>query len=211
MEHPRCFIQDHLGAAIMKVWILRNGQNHGPYSIQQLQDWLTNGQVSQHDQAWHQGHQWRPLGDVLRDAGCVLPPPPQAAAPFPMFTPGAAYADPDSTIRRIADYERVSGILWIVIGALQCLTLIGIIAGIWNIVAGISRIRVVPIILQRDPRVPAIFEGIGQLIVIGVINLFLGGVFGVLFVIFDFFIRDMVLRNRHLFEQSNVTDTNFPF
>ena len=186
----------------MKIWISRSGQNHGPYSVEQLQAWLDRGQVSQHDLAWHEGHQWRSLGDVLRDAGCVLPPPPQIASAFPIFAVATATGAPEDTVRRIADYERVSGILWIVIGVFQCLTLIGIIAGIWNIFAGISRIRIVPTILQRDPRVPAAFEGIGQLIVIGIINLMLGGVVGVLFVIFDFVIRDMVLRNRHLFEQA---------
>ncbi len=196
----------------MKIWISRNGQSHGPYSIEQLQQWLTGGQVSQHDQAWHEGHQWRPLGDVLRDAGCVLPPPPPlAASAFPLFTASQTMAaSPDHTVRRIADYERISGILWIIIGAIQCLTLIGIIAGVWNIVAGISRISAAPLILQRDPRVPAMFEGIGQLIVIGLINIFLGGIVGVLFVIFDFVIRDMVLRNRQLFEQPALTGNALP-
>lgn len=194
----------------MNIWISRNGQNHGPYSIEQLQQWLASGQVSQHDMAWHQGHQWRALGDVLRDAGCVMPPPPPAAPSF--FSPNNlatdATASPESAVRRIADYERVSGILWIVIGAIQCITIVGIIAGIWNIFAGISRIRIVPVILQRDPRIPAAFEGIGQLIIIGVINLLLGGIVGVLFVIFDFVIRDMVLRNRHLFERAEVVNTS---
>lgn len=185
----------------MKVWILRTGQYDGPYSVEQLQDWLNKGQVSQLDLAWHEGHQWRPLRNVLRDAGCMLPPPSPAAA-FQMFAVATGAAEPEIVVRRIADYERVSGILWIVIGAFQCLTLIGIIAGIWNIVAGISRIRAVPIILQRDPRIPAMFEGIGQLIVTGVINLLLGGVVGVFFVVFDFVIRDMVLGNRELFERA---------
>jgi hypothetical protein len=186
----------------MKIWISRNGQNHGPYSVEQLQAWLEKGQVSYSDMAWHQGPQWRPLGDLLREAGCVLPPPPQVASTFSIFAAGTATNDAESTIRRIADYERVSGILWIVIGVFQCLTLVGLIAGIWNIVAGISRIRIVPIILQRGSGVPSAFEGIGQLIVIGIINLMLGGLIGVLFVIFDFVIRDMVLRNRHIFEQA---------
>lgn len=184
----------------MSIWISRNGQNYGPYSIVQLEEWISSGQVSQHDQAWCKGQQWGPLGDVLRAAGCVLPPPPQVTAAAPMLAVSMADTAPEATVRRIADYERVSGILWIVIGIFQCLTLVGIIAGVWNIFAGISRIRAVPIILQRDSRIPAAFEGIGQLIVIGLINLFLGGVIGVLFVIFDFVIRDMVLRNRHLFE-----------
>lgn len=119
-----------------------------------------------------------------------------------MFPSPSTTTNPEATIRRLADYERVSGILWIVIGVIQCLTLIGLIAGIWNIVAGVSGIRIAPVILQRDPCIPAVFEGIGQLIIIGVINLLLGGMIGVFFIIFYFIIRDMVLKHRHLFEQT---------
>ena len=37
------------------------------------------------------------------------------------------------------------------------------------------------------------------LVVIGVVNLFFGAVFGLLFVGFDFYIRDLVLTNREIF------------
>jgi hypothetical protein len=185
----------------MKIWISRNGQNYGPYTLEQLHDWLLKAQVSQLDLAWHQGSVWRPLGDVLRDAGYVLPPPPQNFLTTSSFTVASVDANPDATVRRIADYQRLSGILWIVIGVLQCITLIGIIAGIWNIFAGISRIRIAPLILQRDRRVPAAFEGVMQLVIIALINMFVGGIIGVVFVVFDFVVRDMVLKNRHLFEK----------
>lgn len=188
----------------MSVWIAKDGQKYGPYTIKQLEEWLMQGKVDQYDSAWNKGADWRPLGDLLREAGCVIPPPPpQAASIFSTNILGGS-PDPDVTVRRVADYERISGILWIVLGVLQCLTLVGIIAGIWNIFAGLSRVRAAPIILSRSPGVPAMFEGVGQLIVIGLVNLFLGGFIGVLFVIFDFIIRDMVLKNRHLFERTVV-------
>ena len=41
-------------------------------------------------------------------------------------------------IRRLADYQRVSGVLWIVLGIVQILSVYGIIAGVWNIPAGIN-------------------------------------------------------------------------
>ena len=105
----------------------------------------------------------------------------------------------ESTVRRIADYERISGILWIVLGVLQILTIFGAIAGIWNLFAGGSRISMARLVQRRDPRVPAAFAGVGQLIVIAILNLLLGGVIGIIFVIFDCIIRDKVLANRHLF------------
>jgi hypothetical protein len=187
----------HQGEAAVQgdaIWISRNGQNHGPYTTVQLMAWLAEGRVRQDDQAWCGGHVWRPLGDILREAGCQLPPVAIANRVAPMPAAG-----PDTIIRRIADYERASGILWIVLGSIQCLTLVGIIAGIWNILAGVSRLRAVPLILQRDPGVPSMVEGIGQLVVIGLLNVLLGGVIGVVFVAFDFYIRDVVLQNRHLF------------
>jgi hypothetical protein len=109
----------------------------------------------------------------------------------------------EQTIRRIADYERVSGILWLILGIVQVLMIVTIIVGIWNIVAAVSRLNMRPMILARNARVPAAYEGVTQLIVIGALNLLLGGVIGVLFVIFDFIIRDMVLGNRHLFDKAD--------
>lgn len=187
----------------MKIWIARDGQKYGPYELAQVEAWVTQGKLSQADLAWSQGQQWRPLGDLLRDAGCVIPPPPPAAPsgiPFFSASVAGASSSEEAAVRRIADYEKASGILWIVIGVLQCLTLVGLIAGIWNIYAGVTRLKMCPLILERNPRVPTAFEGIGQLIVIGIINLCLGGMVGVAFVVFDFVIRDLVLRHRHLFQ-----------
>jgi len=110
----------------------------------------------------------------------------------------------DSTIRRIHDYERISGIFWIILGILQVLSILvlwipGPFIGIWNIIAGISGLRMATRIAARDSRVPAAFEGIAGLIMMAVFNLLIGGVIGIIFVALDFFIRDKVLSNRHLF------------
>lgn len=102
-------------------------------------------------------------------------------------------------IRRLADYQRISGILWIVLGAVQVCLVITVLAGAWNIYAGITRMKASKRILERDPSIPGEFESITQLVIIGVINLVLGGFIGILFVGFDFYIRDNVLTNAHLF------------
>lgn len=103
---------------------------------------------------------------------------------------------------RIASYERTSAIVWLVFGILQIVSVVAVIAGIWNILAAVSRFKLSPMIRARDPQIPGIYEGIGQLIVIGVINLLVGGVIGVVFVGFDFYVRSLVLENRHLFANS---------
>lgn len=127
-----------------------------------------------------------------------LQPQPQVYAPSHLDT----YHDAD-TIRRIADYERLSAILWMILGIVQILTIVAIIAGVWNIFAAWSRFRLVPLIRERDSRVPDVYEGVVGLVIIGLINLFLGGLIGVVFVIFDFIIRDKVLSNRRLFNNAH--------
>jgi hypothetical protein len=109
--------------------------------------------------------------------------------------------DGTNFVRRIGDYERISGIIWIVLGVLQICSIYGIIAGVWNLFAGSSRLRMAKMISQRRANAPREFEGVTGLIVIGIVNLFLGGVIGILCVAFDFYIRDRVLSNRHLFDQ----------
>jgi hypothetical protein len=112
----------------------------------------------------------------------------------------AAQLDSENTIRRLADYERVSGVLWIVLGIIQCLTIVLIIAGIWNIFGGRSRLKMSGRIRERDSGVPSAYRGIGGLILMLIINLIFGGVIGVVLVIFDFVVRDQVLSHAYLFE-----------
>lgn len=197
-RQPRPSPATHRGNGL-DIWIYQNEQRHGPYAEPSLREWLAQGRVLPTTLAWQPGMQdWTPLSALLGLAPAP-PPLPQAAIAPPPY-PRAAVDAAANTIRSIANYEKCSGIVWLIIGILQCLTLIAIIAGVWNIIAGISRIRSVPLILQRHPGIPAAFEGVGQLIAIGLINLFLGGVIGVVAVIFDFFIRDLVLKNRALFD-----------
>ncbi len=113
----------------------------------------------------------------------------------------------EGTLGRIANYERISAILWICLGGIQ--VLIGavdgfkiamIIVGIWNIHASYTRLKLPDLIRAHSPGIPAMYEKqVLQLLIIGVLNLVLGGVIGVAFVVFDFVIRGMVLRNRDLF------------
>ena len=102
-------------------------------------------------------------------------------------------------IRRIAEYERLSCIFWIVLGVIQICFLWTAIAGVWNIIAGISSWKLPDRIRQRDPTIPTDYESITGLVIIGIVNGVLGAFIGVIFVAFDFYIRDKVLTNTHLF------------
>lgn len=173
-----------------EVWLSRAGANYGPYTLGQLREWVRDGSVSRMDFASIDAATWVPLGSLL--GGSPLPP---ASGMGPMESPEEA------TIRRIAEYERISAIVWTVIAIIQILSVVAIIAGLWNLVAAWTRFRIVPHIQARNCRVPEAFEGITGLVVIGLINLFLGGVVGVIGIVLDFVVRDHVLKNRHLFDR----------
>lgn len=111
----------------------------------------------------------------------------------------------ERTIATIADYERASAIIWLILAIVQILSIVAIIAGIWNLVASLSRFKIAPLIRQRDANVPEMYESIVQLVVIGAINLLLGGGIGLIFVAFDFYIRHLVLENRRLFTERSAS------
>src|SRR5579875_1305282 len=65
----------------MEVWIGRNGERHGPYQEEQVQEWLHNGQLSPDDLGWYEGlADWRPLS-------LLFPQDKPAPAPNPYGPP----------------------------------------------------------------------------------------------------------------------------
>jgi Protein of unknown function (DUF2510) len=132
----------------------------------------------------------------LTQYGGAWPVPVSASsAPATWRTPSAD----DNLVRRLAEYTRWSGIAWIILGALQILGVVTIVAGAWNIYAGYTRIRASGPISQRSPGVPAAFQPLAGYVIIGLLNLLLGGVIGVVLVIVDLFVRDQILKNAHIF------------
>ena len=132
----------------------------------------------------------------------VAPAPQQQA--MPAFAPAAGHFvahDPATTVRRLADYAKYSGLFWIILGAIQIAFVVTAIAGVWNVIVGVQRMKMSSRIAAGDPTVPRAVEGMAGLVVIGVINLFLGAVVGLILVGVDFFVRDQILKNRHLFHR----------
>jgi len=133
-------------------------------------------------------------------------PPPQTVYQHPYVPPQPIYLAPAAVIRndevlirRIADYERMSCIFWLILGIIQIICIVTIIAGIWNVVAVSSRWSLPKKIRQRDPGIIEAYQGLSGLIIIGLINFAFGAMIGVAFVAFDFYVRDKVLSNAHLF------------
>lgn len=183
----------------------RNGQRMGPVTSADIQRLFGADAISADGLVWNKsfGGAWKKFRDTELYDG-----PPSFPADFPppinrgIYNPAPTDPSDDTLIRRISDYERVSGILWIVLGIIQTLTIILAIAGIWNVIAGITRVSAAGRIQKRDRRIPSEFEGIAMLIIIGIVNFLLGGLIGLLFVGFDFYIRDLILTNRRVFTAS---------
>jgi hypothetical protein len=138
----------------------------------------------------------------------VVAPPPEAMSP--PFAPQRSPADQDQrTVQRLHDYEHWSGIAWIVLGGIQVLSVIGILAGAWNIYAGLRRLKIADRIKAQDKNIPAAFQSLTGYIVIGLINLFFGAVIGILLVGVDLWVRQQVLDNARLFSAPQArTDTS---
>lgn len=98
--------------------------------------------------------------------------------------------------------EQISAIVWLILGILQVLTCVGILAGAWNIYSATTHFKASKNALNRQSTTPAIYDASTNNIVIAlVINLVLGGVFGAAWCIYDFMIRDYVMNNREAFDR----------
>jgi uncharacterized RDD family membrane protein YckC len=67
----------------MQVWIGRNGERFGPYTDDEVRQWLRDGTCRPDELGWHEGMtDWRALGELFPDErpavapGAVPPPPP---------------------------------------------------------------------------------------------------------------------------------------
>lgn len=165
--------------------------NSVPVSRDELDRMLRNGALTGQTFVWSPSlTDWTMAAEVPRlRCLCGVSPP----------VPPSVRKDTDLFINRIADYYKVSAILWLIIAILQIVSILGIIAGIWNLFASASRFQMIKAVRARLPSVVEANKGIAQLVILGIINFFLGAVVGVLFVAFDFYIRDQVLKRANLF------------
>jgi hypothetical protein len=71
----------------MKYLIHRGGQQYGPYSVEELRQFVASGNILSSDMAWAQGMPgWVPVSQILGGA----PAPPAAPAPAPAPAPASA-------------------------------------------------------------------------------------------------------------------------
>lgn len=82
----------------MQIYLARNNQQAGPYSLEQVNQMLATGQVSLTDLAWHEGMtEWKVLGELT--AGQLVYQPPVAAytpPPAPAADVSTAWGNPSA-------------------------------------------------------------------------------------------------------------------
>jgi len=50
----------------MNIFIHRDGENYGPYSLEQIKEFLNNGTLNEYDSAWHEGcADWLPVKAII--------------------------------------------------------------------------------------------------------------------------------------------------
>lgn len=105
--------------------------------------------------------------------------------------------------KKLSKYERTSGVIWLIIGIIQCISIIGIICGIWNIVISTQRLKYSKE-LELMPR--GIYYDFDKqltfLVIILVINIVLGAVIGVVGAVFDLIVRNYVMNNPKIFNNN---------
>ena len=76
----------------MQIYVGKNGQQLGPFSLEEINRKLADGTFAASDLAWYEGAAgWAPLSSV---AGVIVPPAAAAAAPTPAATPSPAPVTP---------------------------------------------------------------------------------------------------------------------
>ena len=59
----RCLPGDLLGP--MEIWLRRDGEEYGPYTLEQVKEYVDNGEVTLEDEAWFDGcEDYVTVGDI---------------------------------------------------------------------------------------------------------------------------------------------------
>lgn len=117
---------------------------------------------------------------------------------------GVNVLDRNTVLKNISDKEKVGGIIWIVVATIQLLigltyNWITMFVGIWNLVFGIIRITNAGKMEQRANGIVEAYEKtLASIIIFLVLNIFVGGIIGVVGAIYDLVVRSYVLNNRNV-------------
>jgi hypothetical protein len=131
----------------MLYHVMRNGQNYGPYTIEDLRRYMASGNVLPSDLAKSdEMAEWTPVGQILGGAGGQQPPvaPGYAAPGYP--APGYAapsYAAPSYPAGGVGAYEDAPNLSWGLVLLFAFFTC-SVFMFVWNLVLASWMKRVQP-------------------------------------------------------------------
>lgn len=115
--------------------------------------------------------------------------------------------DRSNVLKNISKKEMTGAIIWIVLAGIQILLgitfidyyWVTLIIGIWNLINGIIRITRAGRVEERQNTIVEEYEtSLTSLIIFLIVNIFIGGLIGVIGVIYDMITRNYVLNNKDI-------------
>lgn len=104
-------------------------------------------------------------------------------------------------VAKVRRYVLFSGIVWLLLGIVQICFIYTAASGVWNVFFAVRELRNRKNITAGNAAVVSYFDGQKvPILIAGAVNLFLGAVVGVVFAIFDWSMREYVLKHRSAFE-----------
>ena len=103
----------------------------------------------------------------------------------------------------LSNREKIAAIIWLIIGIMQCLSVVFIFVGAWNIYASITRFKQAEAVKRPWPGLVNAYDNWMTRIIINiVINLIFGAGIGVIGGLYDLFaVRGYVMSNKDIFNE----------
>ena len=162
----------------MQIYVARNGQHLGQFSVEEVNRKLAEGTLSLTDLGWYEGATgWAPLSSI---AGVALPaapampvPPPPAPSPMPSAPPArpAQITGAATSPQPVQSYKGMAVTSWILLGLTALLSIVPVLGfGAWLlacIVVPIAFILAI-VILTRGGKTQGILILVTSLVVLPV-------------------------------------------
>lgn len=179
-----------------------NGQDsRGPFPRAEIFQLAAAGIIQRTTLVWNEGMaQWLTFESCFGEAKQVARGRP---GPENFFGFNSQLNDTPKTIaNKIANLEIVSLSLWSILSILQIFLLPGMtvtIVGFYNAIMVATHFPTIEMIKNQNKEILNSYENTTPLIIAGVANLIFGAFLGVIIVAFDFYIRNIIIKNKSIF------------
>lgn len=120
----------------------------------------------------------------------------------------------ETVLQNISNKEKIGGIIWIVVASIQLIigliyNWVTLIIGIWNLIIGITRLTNASRMEKRENNIVEEYEkSLVNMIIFLVLNIFIGGIIGVIGAIYDLVTRSYVINCKDIIMNNTSTSSN---